>query len=63
MDMVYAPRETRLLREARERGCTVIDGLEMLLAQAAAQFELWTGRGAPVAAMHEALLEAAGERP
>jgi 3-dehydroquinate dehydratase/shikimate dehydrogenase len=63
MDMVYAPRETRLLREARERGCTVIDGLEMLLAQAAAQFEIWTGRGAPVAAMRAALIEAAGERP
>ena len=41
-DMVYNPLETRLLREAR-RGSTVISGVEMFVAQAARQFELWTG--------------------
>jgi shikimate dehydrogenase len=62
MDMVYAPRETRLLREARERGCIVIEGLEMLLAQAVAQFETWTGVEAPVDAMRRALTAATEER-
>jgi shikimate dehydrogenase len=47
MDIVYKPLETRLLREARAQGCQVIDGLQMLIHQGAAQFELWTGRPAP----------------
>ena len=42
-DIVYEPRETRLIREARKRGCTVITGDEMLAAQGAAAFEIWTG--------------------
>jgi shikimate dehydrogenase len=55
MDIVYAPLETRLLREARAAGCQVVDGLAMLLYQGAAQFELWTGRTAPLAVMREIL--------
>jgi len=47
MDIVYKPLETRLLREARNRSCQVIDGLRMLIHQGAAQFELWTGQPAP----------------
>jgi shikimate dehydrogenase len=47
MDIVYKPLETRLLKEARSRDCQVIDGLQMLIHQGAAQFELWTGRPAP----------------
>ncbi len=43
-DLIYNPRETRLLREARAVGCATLDGLDMLVAQAAAQFERWTGR-------------------
>ncbi len=43
MDMVYQPLRTRLLREAEERGCMMIDGLEMLARQGAAQLEIWTG--------------------
>ncbi|HEY7680851.1 MAG TPA: shikimate dehydrogenase [Terriglobia bacterium] len=46
-DLVYNPPETRLLRLARERGCRVISGLEMFLAQAARQFEYWTGAEPP----------------
>ena len=46
-DAVYTPRRTKLLREASERGCRVIEGLEMFLGQALVQFELWTGRTAP----------------
>lgn len=42
-DLVYSPIETRLLREAAEAGCETLGGLEMLVAQARLQFELWTG--------------------
>ena len=47
MDIVYQPLETRLLREARARGAATLDGLQMLIHQATAQFELWTGKSAP----------------
>ncbi len=43
MDVVYTPLETRLTALARQKGCRVVDGLTMFTAQAAAQFELWTG--------------------
>lgn len=55
MDIVYNPRETRLLREAREVGCATIPGLEMFLNQAVTQFELWTGQSAPINVMREIL--------
>lgn len=42
-DIVYVPLETPLLREARARGHRVVDGLGMLLHQAAPGFELWFG--------------------
>jgi 3-dehydroquinate dehydratase / shikimate dehydrogenase len=62
LDMVYDPLETRLLREARAAGCTTVDGLEMLLAQAVAQFETWTGLEAPVEAMTAAAARIAQEQ-
>ena len=43
-DLVYNPRETRLLREAGAAGCDTLDGLAMLVAQAERQFEIWTGQ-------------------
>jgi 3-dehydroquinate dehydratase type I len=46
-DMVYNPRITRLLKSARDQGKTVIQGTTMFLAQAARQFEIWTGHRAP----------------
>ena len=46
-DIVYNPRETRLLREARAAGCRIVQGLEMFVNQAVVQFELWTGETAP----------------
>jgi 3-dehydroquinate dehydratase/shikimate dehydrogenase len=46
-DTVYNPIETPMLRAARERGCRTIDGVQMFVRQAAAQFELWTGKPAP----------------
>ena len=55
-DMVYDPLATRFLREAQAAGCTIIDGLEMLLSQAIVQFEAWTGLEAPVDAMKSAAL-------
>jgi 3-dehydroquinate dehydratase / shikimate dehydrogenase len=46
-DMVYEPPETRLVKLARDRGLQVIPGIEMLVQQAARQFEIWTGKPAP----------------
>ncbi|WP_135829356.1 shikimate dehydrogenase [Halorussus halobius] len=55
LDAVYRPLDTRLLRDARERGATAVDGAWMLLYQGVEAFELWTGRDAPVDAMNAAL--------
>jgi len=44
-----------LVREARASGAAAEDGAEVLLAQAAASFELWTGRPAPLPVMRSAL--------
>ena len=54
VDVVYTRSETDLLAQARVRGATVIGGLEMLVRQAAAAFELWTGRSAPLDVMRRA---------
>ena len=56
-DLIYNPRETRFLSEARRQGCLTINGVEMLVAQAARQFELWTGHEPPVEVMRAALDE------
>jgi shikimate dehydrogenase len=53
-DAVYRPLETRLLREARERGCRTQDGLDMLVHQAVEQVRLWTGKGPDAARMRPA---------
>jgi 3-dehydroquinate dehydratase/shikimate dehydrogenase len=55
LDMVYNPRETVLLQRAKEQGRTIIPGIEMLLEQAAHQFEIWTGETAPRSVMRNAL--------
>jgi len=47
-DTVYNPIETPMLKAAKEHGFRTIDGVEMFVRQAAAQFELWTGKPAPV---------------
>jgi shikimate dehydrogenase len=57
-DTVYNPKETRLLSEAREKGCTIVYGYKMFLYQAALQFELFTGHEPPLAAMESALTQA-----
>jgi 3-dehydroquinate dehydratase/shikimate dehydrogenase len=62
LDMVYDPLVTTLLREAEAAGAQTVDGLQMLIAQAAGQFETWTGMEAPLDAMRAAALVAAQER-
>jgi shikimate dehydrogenase len=62
MDIVYQPLTTRLLREAENRGCATIDGLQMLIHQATAQFELWTGQPAPLDVMAQAAYDALGAK-
>ncbi len=59
-DLIYNPPETLLLRRARARGAEVRGGLEMFVAQGAAQFRLFTGRRAPLAVMRRAVVEALG---
>lgn len=54
-DIIYNPHETLLLRQARERGCPVVHGIDMLLYQGVRQFELWTGKEAPAAIMRDVL--------
>jgi shikimate dehydrogenase len=53
-DLIYAPRPTSWLAAAADAGARTVDGLGMLVHQAAAQLELWTGLPAPVDRMWEA---------
>ncbi len=57
MDMVYNPLKTRFLAQAEKIGCTTVDGLAMFVHQGAVQFELWTGKKAPVDVMRQVVLE------
>jgi 3-dehydroquinate dehydratase/shikimate dehydrogenase len=56
-DLVYNPLETRFLLDARAEGCQTISGLEMLVAQAALQFELWTGQKPQIETLRDAATE------
>ncbi|NUU77819.1 shikimate dehydrogenase [Paenibacillus xylanilyticus] len=56
-DLIYNPLETRLLREARMRGCVVHGGLGMFVYQGAVAFEHWLGIPAPVETMRRAVLD------
>lgn len=47
LDAAYIPKETRLLQQAKEAGCILAYGLDMLIGQGLAAFELFTGREAP----------------
>ena len=47
LDVIYTPWETRLLREARRRGCETENGFPMLMYQGTAAFSLWTGQAVP----------------
>lgn len=57
-DLVYNPLETRLLREAAQAGARTLGGIQMLVYQGAASFEMWLERPAPVPVMLQAAIRA-----
>jgi len=57
-DTIYRPQQTKLLRLAARRGIETVSGVEMFIAQGAAQWEIWTGERALLAAMRRAVLGA-----
>lgn len=59
-DTVYNPEQTLLVKEARERNCRVITGVEMFVRQAAHQFLLFTGQEAPIDLMRNELKRVTG---
>jgi len=61
MDIVYNPVETKLIKDAKTAGAKVISGVEMLIYQGAASFEIWTGHQAPIKVMKEAILNKLSE--
>jgi shikimate dehydrogenase len=56
-DLVYKPRQTQLVRQARAAGLPATTGLGMLVEQAALAFEIWTGHIPPRSALFEAISE------
>lgn len=54
-DVVYSPRESAMLKMAKEVGCRTMNGMEMMLFQGAAAFEMWTGKPMPIEYMKEIL--------
>lgn len=58
MDLINRPRQTQLLKIAAHKGLATVPGVEMLLAQGYAQWELWTGKRAPEALIRRAVLAA-----
>lgn len=54
-DVIYSPEETALLAMAKKKGCRTMNGLGMLLYQAAAAFKLWTGQDMPIDVVKEVL--------
>ncbi len=62
MDIVYTPIETKLLADAKKVGAKTIDGVEMLIYQGAASFELWTDKKAPIEIMRLAALKQISKR-
>ena len=57
MDIVYNPLETKLAKIAKEAGAKVVSGVEMLIYQGAASFEIWTGKSAPIQVMRKTALD------
>lgn len=55
-DIIYVPLETKLLKEAKKRGAKIVRGVEMLLHQGTAQFEIFTGHKAPEEVMRKILV-------
>jgi shikimate dehydrogenase len=61
-DLVYDPESTELMQAAAARGCGVIGGLEMLVAQAERQFEIWTDQRPPAGLFMDAAISAMRNR-
>jgi 3-dehydroquinate dehydratase/shikimate dehydrogenase len=61
LDMVYVPAETRLVKLGRARNVQIIPGSEMFVQQAARQFEIWTGKPAPLAEMEYVVRRSAAD--
>lgn len=61
-DLIYKPKQTKLLKLASRLGHQTVNGEAMLLYQGARAFELWTGRKAPVHEMRKALIHALRSR-
>jgi 3-dehydroquinate dehydratase/shikimate dehydrogenase len=57
-DTIYRPRVSRLLQLATRKGIETVSGVEMFVAQGTAQWEIWTGERAPIAAMRRAVVRA-----
>jgi len=55
MEMIYTPKMTRILKDAKAKGAKIITGERMLLHQGFAAFEYWTGKKAPVKIMENAI--------
>jgi len=58
MDCIYTPEQTLLVKEARTRGCHVLTGVDMFVRQAALQFQLFTGKEAPLDLMRSVVKKA-----
>ena len=58
MDMINRPQRTQLLKIAAQKGIATVPGIEMLIAQGVAQWEIWIGKRAPEAPMRRAVLSA-----
>jgi shikimate dehydrogenase len=56
-DVIYHPLKTMLVKEAEAAGCRVATGLDMFVYQGASQFEMWTGKQAPIEAMKTAVVD------
>jgi shikimate dehydrogenase len=61
MEIIYKPVETKLARDAKAVGAKVISGIEMLVYQGAASFEIWTDHPAPIKVMKRAVLNQLSE--
>lgn len=62
-DVVYNPRMTRFLSDAKEAGAEIADGVEMFVEQAARQFERWTGQPAPREVMESVVVQRLEQTP
>jgi len=62
MEMVYSPSETKLVKMARAKNIHIISGAEMFVHQGARQFEIWTGKPAPLDEMYRVVVTSLNQR-